>query len=226
MRNCNCGSSGGSSGGIRVVEGEGINISGSGTPSDPLVISSEVTSFAAGFLTKDTNTIDLNLSGSGTQVDPFVLSGDATLSMQELSDVDDPSGPAFGEVPVYNGTAWEFAAPPTQAPGLVKVSAGLLGDGTVATPLKINVSDTVSTATTGLATYIDSTGKLRAVAGAADWDDIVDKPATFDTTWDKVANKPSSYPNADKIAGHRLFVQAATPTGQLSIDDLWVKKPA
>ena len=225
MRNCNCGSSGTGSGGVRIVEGVGINITGSGTPSDPLVISSEVTSFASSFVAQDTNTIDLNLSGSGTPPDPFVLYGVANVTMAELQDVNDPAGPAFGEVPVYNGTNWEFAAPPTQAPGLVNATGGLTGDGTIATPLKINVVDPVAGPTTGLVTYIDTAGKLRVVAGAADWNSITNKPTTFDTTWGQVAQKPATYPDSDKIGGHRLFVQSATPTGTLSVDDLWVKKP-
>jgi hypothetical protein len=225
VRSCNCGQSGSGGSGVRVVAGEGIIVTGSGTPSDPLMISSEVTSFASSFLAQDTSTVDMNLVGSGTQADPFVLSATAALSMQELSDVNDPSGPAFGEVPVYNGSAWEFAAPPTQAPGLVNATGGIVGDGTIATPLKINVVDTAAGPTTGLVTYIDTAGKLRAVPGAADWNSIANKPTTFDTTWDQVAAKPAQYPDAAKINGHRLFVQAGTPTGTVAVDDLWVKKP-
>jgi len=222
MRNCNCGSTGSS--GVRVVAGEGIIISGSGTPSDPLVVTAEVTTFAGSFIVQDTSTLDLTLNGSGTVPDPFLLSGNVAMSMSDLADVNDPSGPAFGEVPVYNGTAFEFAAPPTQAPGLVNATGGIVGDGTLATPLKVNVSDTVTNATTGTATYIDTAGKLRAVPGAADWNSITNKPATFPTTWTLVAGKPASYPDADKIGGHRIFVQTAAPSSPL-LDDVWVRKP-
>jgi hypothetical protein len=223
VRNCNCGS-GGTGGTPRVVAGDGVVITGSGTPSDPLVISAEVTSFAASFQAVDTGTVDLSLNGAGTVADPFILSAAATISMGELADVVDPSGPAVGEVPIFNGTNWEFAKPPTQAPGLVNATNGISGDGTSLTPLVIDVSDTSTTATDGLATYIDSAGQLRVVPGAADWDLIIDKPASFPVAWDDITGKPQQYPDAAKVMGHRVFVQSATPSG-MSTNDIWVKRP-
>lgn len=223
MRNCNCGQSG-SSTIPRVVPGPGIDISGSGTASDPLVISSEVNSFAGAFFATDTATVDLTLTGAGTLNDPFILSGVTSVSMTELVDVNDPAGPAAGEVPIFNGTDWEFAKPPTQAPGLVNATGGITGDGTVATPLKVAVSDTTTTATTGTAIYVDSAGKLRAKPGAADWNTLANKPATFPTTWDEVAQKPASYPDAAKIGGHKLTVSTTAPSSP-ALDDLWAKKP-
>jgi len=193
-RNC-CGGSLGC--GCKVSAGDGILISGSGTASDPFVITSEVTSFAAAFVTQDTTTVDLTLTGSGTDSDPFLLRADADIAMTQLSDWDDPAGPAVGDVPVWNGLAWEAAAPPTVPPGAVTANTGITGDGTVITPLKIAVSDTVSTTTSGLATYIDTAGKLRAVppvGGSVSWASITDKPSTFPTTWTDVAGKPTTFP--------------------------------
>jgi hypothetical protein len=223
MRSCNC-SGTGSSGTPRVVAGDGVIITGSGTPSDPLVISAEVTSFAASFQAIDTGTVDLSLNGAGTVADPFILSATASISMGELADVVDPSGPAVGEVPIFNGTNWEFAQPPTTAPGLVNATGGITGDGTSLTPLRVNVANTSTTATTGLATYVDSAGKLRVVPGAADWDLITDKPSSFPVAWDDVTGKPTQYPDAAKVMGHRVYVQTSTPSG-MSTNDIWVKRP-
>lgn len=189
-RNC-CG--GGLGCGCKVSAGDGIIISGSGTASDPFVITSEVTSFAASFVAQDTTTVNMNLVGSGTNADPFILSADTSIAMTQLSDWDDPAGPSVGDVPVWNGLAWEAAVPPTVPPGAVTANTGITGDGTVVTPLKIAVSDTTTTSLTGSATYIDSAGKLRAVPGASDWASITGKPASFPTTWSDVAGKPTTF---------------------------------
>ena len=81
------------------------------------MVTAEVTSFAAAFQAQDTPTVDMTLVGSGTTIDPFILTASSAVSMQQLTDVDDPAGPSPGDVPVWNGLAFEFAAPPTTPPG-------------------------------------------------------------------------------------------------------------
>jgi len=56
-------------------------------------------------------TVNLTLTGSGTAGDPFILTAHAVVSMSELADVNDPAGPAVGEAPVWNGSAWVFGKP-------------------------------------------------------------------------------------------------------------------
>ena len=51
------------------------------------------------------------MTGSGTLEDPFILTAHAVVSMSELTDVVDPSGPAVGEAPVWNGSVFTFAHP-------------------------------------------------------------------------------------------------------------------
>lgn len=208
-RNCHCGST---SSGVRVVAGDGIIVSGSGTPIDPLIISVD-SSGAQTFTVLDTPTVDMDLSGSGTGADPYELKANATVSMRTLTDVDDPAGPAIGDVPVFNGVAWEFAKVSVSA-GAVAVAPGLTGDGSALTPLKINVADTTTTATTGLATYIDSAQKLRVV------------PQVIPTKihWDDVTNKPTQYDDSKKVGGRTIYDGITVPTAAQGIDgDLYVK---
>ena len=212
MARCSCsGSTTGCS--CRLTPGDGILIAGSGTASDPFVITSENNSFASAFVAVDTPTVDLNLVGSGTASDPFVLSANSSIGMTQLKDWDDPSGPAVGDVPVFNGSKWEAAPPPTVPPGFVNANTGITGDGTLATPLKVAVVGG-STSTSGLASYIDSAGKLRVIA-----------PVTTAPAWGDITGKPSSYPDAAKILGHAIYVQTTAPTSGMVVDDLWVKKP-
>lgn len=219
-RNC-CG--GGLGCGCKISPGDGIAISGSGTASDPFVITSDAASFATTFVAQDTPTVNLTLVGSGTVADPLILSASSVLAMTQLSDWDDPAGPGVGEVPVWNGIAWEAAAPPTVPPGAVTANTGITGDGTVVTPLKIAVSDTTTTATTGLATYIDSAGKLRVVPGAsADWASITGKPASFPTTWTDVSSKPTTFPTTWSQVAGRPTISASGPSGGAD-GDIWYR---
>jgi hypothetical protein len=189
-------------------------------------MTADVTSFAASFIVQDSASVDLTLFGSGTLDDPFLLSATSSIGMSQLSDWDDPAGPVLGDVPVWNGLAWEAAPPPTVPPGTVFATTGLTGDGTLATPIKVAVSDTTSTSTSGLGIYVDSAGKLRA-AGTTTvaWGSITGVPATFPSTWATLAGKPSAYPDSARIGGHALFVQTAAPTSGMIVDDLWVRKP-
>jgi hypothetical protein len=225
MARCGCG--GGSGCGCRIVAGPGILISGSGQPGDPFLLEATVTSFAASFFAQDTDSVDLDLRGAGTEVDPFVLRANVALALLQLTDVIDVAGPDIGDTVVWTGTNFTLAPPPTVPPGTVNTSSGVIGDGTLSNPIHVAVSNTTTTATTGLATYVDSAGKLRAVPPTAvdtSWDAITGKPAAFPTTWDTVTGKPASYPDSSKVAGHAVFVQAAQPT-VMALNDIWIKRP-
>lgn len=179
-----------------IRAGSGISVSGAGTASSPFVVSATITDFASSIAGVDTPTVDMSVVGSGTPQDPFLISANASITMAQLADWDDPAGPALGDVPVWNGIAWEAAPPPTVPPGLVNTAAGIVGDGTLATPIKAAVSSTSLTATTGLAVYVDTAGQLRAerpTATAVTWGSITGKPSTFPTTWSEVASKPATF---------------------------------
>lgn len=193
-----------------IEPGEGIAVGGSGTPTDPYVVSVQQNRLV--FQVRDSPTVNFSLIGAGTVEDPYVLSAEASLRLQNLSDVDDPSGPALGDVPVFNGTSWYFAPPPTVPPGAVNTTNGIAGDGSVGAPISIAVSDTVETSLSGLATYIDLAGELRVIpptAEAVAWSSITGKPTTFAPiigttpttakagnwvpTWGEVTGKPSTF---------------------------------
>ncbi len=170
MARCGCGNAGGCS--CLVTAGGGIRVSGTGTESNPYVIESTGTGITGALTVKDTATVDLTMGGSGTVADPYELSGVATISMEGLSDIAPGATPAAGQVPVFNGTEWEFAVPPTTPPGAVNVSTGLAGDGAAATPIRVRTSGTWGTAplnqmgtnsTLAAPVFVDSAGNLRTL---------------------------------------------------------------
>lgn len=216
-----------------VSAGEGIRVSGSGQPADPYVITAAVTSFSASFQAVDSQTIDLTLTGGGTDTDPFVLSAMATLRLMQLADVYDPAGPVLGDVPVWNGSSFTLAPPPTVPPGSVNSGPGLSGDGSFANPLTVAVSDTTSTSTNGLAIYVDSAGKLRTVAPvqeAVSWASVTGKPTTFPPTigttattakagdwfptWAQVTGKPTT----STLDGRTIRQGTAAPAASLGVN--------
>ena len=161
-----------------IQDGPGINVSGSGTTDDPYIVSASQGTFIQ---TQDTSTVDLTLVGTGTADDPFLITANIQMVVDNLIDVLDPTPPVTGDTLVYVTDHWEYQPPPTQAPGAVNTGGGITGDGTVGDPIAIDVSDLVSTSTSGLATYIDSNGQLRAVAppSTVAWANVTGKPSTF-----------------------------------------------
>jgi hypothetical protein len=65
--NCTC----------QVAAGDGIDITGSGSPSDPWVITSESSSSGT-IQVVDSVTIDMVLEGTGTVGDPYLISANAS----------------------------------------------------------------------------------------------------------------------------------------------------
>jgi len=112
----------------------------------------------------------MSVTGSGTDADPIFISARATVSMTELDDVLDTTGPQEGEVPVWTTDHWEFKIPASAPPGTVNRGAGLIGDGSAGNPLLAAISgnwgsgdlagfgtDTLQ----GQSIYTDVAGQLR-----------------------------------------------------------------
>lgn len=160
-RNCNCA---GQTCGCLVVGGVGIEVSGQGTASNPFTITNVASDLSAALEVADTSTVNLTLSGGGTNLDPFILSANATLKLQQLTDVNNPGGnPVAGQVPVYVGVSgttghWEFQTPATAAAAMVPFVFSQVGTLSVNTGTHRIYNDTGRTLT------IDS---IRASAGTA-----------------------------------------------------------
>lgn len=184
-----------------IIAGQGIVVDGTGQLGSPYVIALE--SGQVSLTVSDTDTIDMNIVGDGSPDAPFTISGVATVSMRMLTDVDGASVPTLGDVPVFNGTQFEFAPPPTTPPGAVNTGPGIDGDGSLPDPITIAVADLVTTATTGLASYIDSAGKLRVVP----------------PTWAQVTDK--SNVDAATISGRHIFVASTEPV--MAEGDIWLQ---
>lgn len=214
-----------------IQAGSGVSITGAGSVQSPLVVSA--TSILAGSLVvADTPTVNMSISGDGTPDVPMTISAVATLTMGQLTDVNDPGGPAVGDVPVWDiGGFWTFSPPPANPPGAVNVGAGIDGDGSALTPITVSVVGTTAGGpTSGLEVYVDSAGDLRAVA-----------PAATVVTWASITGKPSEFPPAPhthtanqitdplnlsvgdsvRVGGRRIFVQSTAPTSGMTANDLW-----
>jgi len=167
--------------------GPGVTITGAGTIQSPFRISADL-ALAQSFRVQDTDSVDMRLVGSGTPESPFTLSATASLSLQELTDVDDPIGPVVGDVPVWVGTGlsghWEFQPPPASPPGAVNVGAGIVGNGSAGSPIAVAlVGTSAGGSVDGLEVYVDSSGNLRAV-----------QPQIAQVTWANLPGKPSQFP--------------------------------
>lgn len=188
---CGCGDSACS---CLIVQGDGIVITGSGTPTNPYRISSSLANLIGALTVKDTDSVDMQLRGSGTIPDPFVISAISTLKVTDLKDVADPSGgPAVGESLVWVGTGpaghWEFGTLPPAPAGAVNVANGIGGVGSVGSPITLKTSGVWGSgtlaglggdSTIGDAIYIDSAGNARsAPSGSVAWTGITGKPTTF-----------------------------------------------
>lgn len=219
----------------RILAGEGITITGSGTLGNPYLVSSDFSGLASAFQVNDTPTVNLTIRGAGTPSDPLILSADSSVKLTELSDVDDPEGgPVAGESPVWIGSGatghWEFSVPPPAPAGSVNVSSGILGTGAFADPIHVNLASYTAGSTSGLPVYVDTVGALRVTppeAATVDWSTIQNKPNTFTPSAHVHAASDITNPQALsvgdslKVQGHRLFVQPSAPTSGMSTDDLW-----
>lgn len=161
-----CGCSGGTCSCL-VTAGAGIAVSGTGTGANPYVIDVSGTAISGTLAVEDTATVDLTLAGAGTTASPYRLSARTTLTLDDLVPGDQPQA---GDVPVWDGNQWQFAPPPTTPPGAVNIGAGLVGDGSAASPVALNPSGTWGAPpldkygpdpAAGAEVYIDAAGQVR-----------------------------------------------------------------
>lgn len=209
----------GGSSSVVITGGANTIVTGSGTIADPYVISGNLEVILQ---TEDTTTIEFDLTGAGTEGDPFVLSAVATVSVNDLVDVIDPTPPVTGDVLVFDGTKWTYGAVSVAA-GAIYTDDGLDGDGTVGDPLVVKVSNTTETSTSGLYTYIDSLGELRAErpsTATVAWGDITGKPSTFAPTRPLAADTIANAFNPGVYPGIKIWVGPTAPVGATD-NDIW-----
>lgn len=236
---------------VVVSAGDGIRVEGAGTPRSPYVVHSNLPDFGSILKVRDSQSVNLSLFGSGTVADPFTIQADATVSLTGLRDVDDPEGgPLPGEVPVWVGSSsvdghWEFQTPPAAPAGAVIATTGLVGTGTVQSPLRVAVSGAWgvspldvygSDPSVGLLVYVDESGQLRAEpptvsgtapGGSVQWRDVLGKPTAFppashthvaaDISLDEQRKL-----DVGKISGISIKVQATEPTNP-GLNDVWIQ---
>lgn len=226
---CSCGSTAHTD---LVREGSGISVTGSGTPENPYIITSDAPEFAQRFRVRDTPTVNMTMTGSGTEDDPYEVRAESTLKLSQLADVQDPQGgPSIGESPVWTGAGaaghWEFKTLPPAPAGAVNVSTGLTGLGSVDNPLKVAVSGTWGTgalaslgsdSTIGQLIYVDSAGKVRtAPISTINWSQVAGKPETFPPSQHShVASDISAAEqlklNVGKINGRKITAHSSSST--------------
>ena len=143
---------------VVITGGDDVIVTGSGTINDPYVISGNI---EVVLQAKDTTTVTLDLTGTGNPNDPFILSAIATLKVNDLIDVVDPTPAVLNDTLLFDGTNWTYGPAASVPAGSIHTGAGLTGDGTIALPLKVRVSNTVESSVSGLYTYIDAAGELR-----------------------------------------------------------------
>lgn len=136
-----------------------VTVSGSGSQTDPFVISLDVE------LTVDDGAgVDLSLGGSGVAGDPWVIS--ASLDKSHLNDLVDinAAAPTNGQVLGWNAAAgkWQPQAATTAAAGSVLTANGLTGNGSAGSPLDVRVSPgrALSVAADGVGLDTESMGGL------------------------------------------------------------------
>lgn len=225
-----------------IEQGSGITVSGSGTPSDPYIVSTTFANLNQFIRVQDSPSVDLQLTGTGSTSDPLTIRAVSTLKLTDLTDVQDPSGaPAVGESPVWTGVGaaahWEFKLPPSNPSGSVNVDNGLSGSGAAGDPIEVatsgvwgsgSLSGLGSDSTIGQAIYVDSAGKLRAQPGSSvAWAAITGKPSYFpvdpSTTWSASNITNQNLLNAGKVNGIKISSTdtSVTPPSSPTHGDLW-----
>lgn len=154
MARCSC------AGGICacvIIAGAGADITGTGTPQTPYVVS--LTGGVVGSVqVQDTATLDLHGTGAGTPTDPLVITGDVTMTMQQLSNVPDANPGSIGMVPTWNGATWIYATPAAAPAGSVATWQSMDGDGSAPNPLRLATGTGVDWTAAGYSGTPESAG--------------------------------------------------------------------
>lgn len=141
--------------------GPGIQITGSGGASDPLVISG-----AFNFTVLDNTTFNATLTGDGSVADPYELEIQfaTTSSVKSLGDWSDVA-PTNGQVPVWNNSLGVYV-PGSNTPaatGAVQHDTSLNGDGSSGSVLAVRHETSRFTATTATGIGLTDAGINRLV---------------------------------------------------------------
>lgn len=111
---CNCYADAAST----VIRASGrVSVSGSGTASDPYVISEAAAASTLALQVRDSGTVNLTLLGSGTTDDPYVLRADtgSASNLRSLGDVSSTPNVQQGAAPIWIGSPtgghFEFRLP-------------------------------------------------------------------------------------------------------------------
>lgn len=166
---CNC----------KITGGTGIQVLGSGTASDPIVINS-----VSGIVqVADTSTIDMTLAGSGTSSSPYVLSAAATVRLTNLLDVNTTNATVGYVLARQTGGTFAMVPATTAAVGAINHDTSLTGDGSAGNQLKVVPDTELQVSATGVALsnaarhllvrqFADTTARTAAAAPAPTLNDL------------------------------------------------------
>jgi hypothetical protein len=143
---------GGASCACKFVEGNGITITGSGSSQDPFLITASNTVTPVDNSTFDVNLTPVVIPGGGTEYRLEVKYA-PTAKLDDIPDVQAPA-PTNGQVLGWDNSLqrWTPRPPTTAAAGSVSHDTSLTGDGSVGTPLGVQVNPArgLGVATAGL----------------------------------------------------------------------------
>jgi len=194
-------------------------VTGSGTATDPYVLDLVGIDWTESFTVLDSSTVNLTLTG-GTGGDPLQLRADATVAVENLTNLD-VSGAVVGDVIKYLSPGlWEVGAPPVAPAGAVNTSDGILGDGSAPDPIEVAFSGVWGVApldvygvdsTVGLAVYLDSAGEVRAEPRPTAWADITGTPSVFASNAANITDQEDL--DVGFILGKQIFTNQNDTTG-------------
>jgi hypothetical protein len=149
-----------------IDNGMHIQIIGTGSPSDPFVITGDIALQA-----QDNTVFDVGLTGLGTTAVPWQLSVNfaSTAKLNDLPDVNAPA-PTNGQVLGWDTATgqWTNRAPTTAAAGTLTHDTSLAGDGSAGAPLQINEDPARMLATAAAGLGLSDTGMNAVVRKFAD----------------------------------------------------------
>jgi hypothetical protein len=206
-----------------VTAGTGVAVTGSGSSTDPFVISGDIGQVAV----QDTSTIDLTLTGTGVASDPYVISGVAHVLLAQLGDVS-TAGSATGYVLAQQASGSYAFVPPTTAPaGTISHDTSLAGDGSSGNQLKVVPDTELAVSATGVALsvttrhllvrqFADATGRGSMASPAPALNDLtsIQSLPGIVSWWDGSNWHPLNPVNMVTTAGSQLLAI----TGPYAID--------